>query len=216
MKIENKENRLRLSKKEMKELIKTYDGKLDAGFSEETLNDTYILNDKRDVVSFQSLGFLYNSIDELKMWMDYLSNKKMKPEHILDNKFLYDLTFPKFVPELIELIIDQCKLIEEPPSLGSVRLIDVYIENNYFEIKDNNKFFSALIAYVGESLKNSMPDSEWGLVQSEMFPTIWEPYILHNNKRYNVYLPVYREIFEEFPETKKVSIYDRVIMELNS
>ena len=63
-------------------------------------------------------------------------------------------------------------------------------------------------------MRRSLSDAKWEMVNSKLDKNIWEPYILSEGKTYNPYFPVYRELYEELAETGKMSIYERVKIEL--
>ncbi|OQP49913.1 hypothetical protein A4D02_27955 [Niastella koreensis] len=63
-------------------------------------------------------------------------------------------------------------------------------------------------------MRGSLLDAKWEMISSNLDGNIWEPGILSNGKLYNPYFPVYRELYEELPETGKMSIYERVKIEM--
>jgi len=210
----NNIQRIRLSKKEVKEIILNKNGRLNEELTKERLNPTYILNDKSIVVYFDTHGYLYNSLEDFKKWIDNLKQNRKPPSHILENRLLFGENFGSHSSELIDSINNILKLKEHKPSLAQLKLIDSSIIKKSKLINFDKVFFSGIVAYVGEVLKNELPNAVWVSTKSISDNMIWEPYIVSNEKKYNPFFLVYRELFEELPETNSISIYDRVVMEL--
>lgn len=105
---ENVIQRIRLSRKQLKEMIAKEKGVLEPIFSKEYLNDTYLLPNGHVVVDFDTHGFLYSSFTDLKNWIRQL--RKMQdeelPSHILKNRLLYGKEFLLHIPGLLEMVVD--------------------------------------------------------------------------------------------------------------
>lgn len=212
----NNIERVRLSKKEVKEIIVNKHGKLNDSLTKERFNPTYILDDNKVVVFFDTHGYLYNSSDDLREWVNNLKIKKKSAFNILENRLLFGKDFGNHSFELIDFINEIFKIKGQKPSLKQLKVIDSLILKQSKNLSFDNFFFSGMVAYVGEVFKNELPNSVWVSIKSINDSTIWEPYIVLGEKKYNPFFLVYRELFEELPETNNISIYDRAVMELTS
>lgn len=210
--------RERLSAKRMKEEIKEHKGLLDTNLTERDFNDTYILKDGKVIVSFGTHGFLYNSVKEFEQWESDLkkSIQGKSAYHILDGKLLYGKEFTGKIDSLVELMKDVLKLKLDTISLESLKELDKRIISRKKEIAIDKYLFSGIVAFVGEIMRNNLYNATWQMVNSKFDKNIWEPYILSEGKTYNPYFPVYRELYEELAETGKMSIYERVKIELGN
>ena len=215
--INNSIQREKLTTKEVKAFIQKSKGVLDSVFTKKYLNETYVLADKRVIVFFHTHGYLYQSMDDLKTWINFLNSKRgnNNPAHILKGKLLYGSNFLVHVNELVDTIVDIFKLKDQKPSLDQLKKLDKLIEKNAKSLLQNQFFFSGMVAYVGEIFKQELSVANWDLVNLSTDAEIFEPYILSERKRYNPFFLVYTEIYEELPETSKVGIYERVLIELN-
>lgn len=215
--IKNNIHRERLSSKEVRWLLEKKHGILDTSFTKEYLNKTYILDNSNVIVSFDTHGYLYDSLAVLRDWIINLnkSGNSIGPSHILKDNLLYGNEFTHHIHELVDTIVQIFKLKEKEPSLGQLRIIDIEIKKRYSEIILNKYLFSGMIAYVGEVLIKELGSGKWDLINEKTADSIWEPYIVSGGKRYNPFFLVYRELYEELPETNKIEIFTRVEMELN-
>ena len=63
-------------------------------------------------------------------------------------------------------------------------------------------------------MRRQLESAKWEIVTNQYDHTIWEPYITTDEKRYNPFFAVYREMYEELPETNKISLFERVSIEM--
>lgn len=215
--IKNNIHRERLSLKEVKQLLKSKNGVLDSSFTKQYLNKTYILNNSNVIVYFDTHGYLYDSLAMLRDWISNLNKGRdiIGPFHILKDKLLYGNEFENHVCELVDTIVHIFNLEGKEPSLDQLQIIDLEIKKRYPEIISNKYLFSGLVAYVGEVFIKELHSGKWQVINVKTNDSIWEPYIFSNGKRYNPFFPVYIELYEELPETNKIEIYTRVVIELN-
>ena len=98
--------------------------------------------------------------------------------------------------------------------MEQLRYIDISINQGSNKSKIDEKLYSGMVAFIGEIIRNNLSGSKWEMINVGNNVEIWEPYIVLNKKRYNPFLLVYKELFEELPETNQVRFYDHLIIEL--
>lgn len=211
---ENAIQRIRLSRKQLKEMIAKEKGVLEPLFSKKYLNDTYMLPNGQVVVDFDTHGLLYSSFTDLKNWIRQL--RKMQdeelPSHILKNRLLYGEEFLLHVPGLLEIVVDVFKLKDSTPTIDQLKIIDQQLMEKRTEITP--AVFSGLVAYAGEIIKKSLNNAEWAIVTSAFDTAVCEPFVIEGETTYNPFFPVYRELFEQYPETNRLSLADAVHIEM--
>ena len=211
-------NRQRLSVKEFKKIIKEKNGVLIVSFSKIYFNDTYSLSDGQVLVNFETHAYLYNSLDDLKIWIGILDKKAQEstPTHILKNRLLYNKDFLSHIPELVAYTATFFKLKKATPSIEQLKIIDSVINDSHNNFSFDEKIFSGLVAYVGEIVREKSSGSKWQLIPNNHDKDVWEPYVIGETKRYNPFQCVYKEVYEEFPETKSINLTESLLIEIDS
>lgn len=206
--------RIRLTRKQFKELVEKENGVLDPVFTQKYLNDTYFLGNGQVVVNFDTHGFLYSSVSDLRKWLKVLEKRRNDsfPSHILKHRLLYGEEFLLHRTALVEGIVSLFSLEESMPSSGELKSIDRQLMKKSTEITPS--LFSGLVAYAGEVIMNSLKQGEWSLLTSPFDTTVYEPYIIAGGKTYNPFFPVYKELYEEYPETNRLSLADALHIEM--
>jgi|GEM_PF-2964170 len=212
---EDEIQRIRLTSKQLKKVILEGKGVLDTLFSEEYLNDTYLLSNGQVVVDFDTHGYLYKSFNDLKGWIKDLKRKQMEftPSHILKNRLLYGREFLSYRSAMIDTVLSYFKLNSTIPSIEQLKVIDQELMKEKVEITPT--LFTGLVTYAGEVMKNLLKDAEWTLLESQFDTDIYEPFIIAANKKYNPFFPVYKELFEEYAEVGRSNLADAIYMEIN-
>jgi hypothetical protein len=207
--------RIRLTSKQLKKEILEGKGVLDTLFSEEYLNDTYLLSNGQVVVDFDTHGYLYNSFNDLREWIKDLKRKQMEftPSHILKNRLLYGREFLSYRSAMIDTVLSYFKLNSTTPSIEQLKFIDQKLMQEKVEITPI--LFTGLVTYAGEVIKNSLKDAEWVLLESQLDTAVYEPFIMVAKKKYNPFFPVYKELFEEYADMGRSNLAEVIYIEIN-
>jgi len=212
----NSIQRERLTSQQLKKIIQQKKGVLDTLFTKEYLNDTYLLDNGKVIVDFTTHGYLYSSLVELRQWINHLRDKQNQssPSHILKDRLLYGEDFISHVDSLVDTVVSIFKLKDSNPSLGNLQAIDAMLVRDKDKFKVTELLFSGLVAYAGEVIKNELSGGKWDLISYKWDTSVWEPYIKLNEKTYNPFFPVYRELYEEYPETGLINISKAIMSEI--
>lgn len=201
--------------KQAKILIDNYAGHLSTDLDNKFHIKAYVLNNKEVVVDFETHAFEFLSEEDLECYIKNLRAKASasQPIHFL-KQFIPDKDkFLKDVSQSINYINKIFKLKDSIPSLLGLIQIDSQYNTRYD--KKKAKLFSCLVAYVGEAMINEIgQQAEWCFKKGDDGEDFLEPYVKKGNFFYNPFLPVYKEVFEEFPETKQFALYDHIKIEL--
>src|ERR1700733_12157720 len=140
----------KISVKQAQKLIHAFGGQESIDFKNTYHNTAYVLSDNRAILHFDTHAFVYNSIDEIKRYINYLEAKRngQFPTHILKDKLLYSESFEQHETELVNGAIAKFNLTNSTPSLQGVLEIEKFI-NKHKRINVDATFFSEVLAYVG-------------------------------------------------------------------
>ena len=197
----------RLNKKETKEIIKEFHGKMNIQLSNKHECHVYILNDNRLILSHEGGGMMYDSAKDLEDLSLFLA-KSFKPHPFYDG-----LPYGVYYLTHIDTIINEFSqkigipIAELDKSIESLYKIEKKLKPlklDAFEIERDWLLY--IVTYCGEVIRHKT-GGKWALHELTVDTKIvYEPYIVLESGR--VYTPLwgfYEEIHEH-PERLSIAV----------
>jgi hypothetical protein len=135
-------------------------------------------------------GCLYKTPQDFAQMVE--ASRQIKSEqskgwqHILKGRIPYGEAFIQHVPELI----DQLAILLKIPgdqldnSMESLLKVEVKVKRLGRKKCVEAPIFPALVAYIGEVMRNKIPGGQWKMERSHQIAEIWEPWIVDPQGRY--------------------------------
>ncbi|WP_346320997.1 hypothetical protein [Chitinophaga sp. YIM B06452] len=200
----------KISVKELKKLINMHSGMLLEHIKKEYFVDAYELDNKKVVVDFQTHAFLYPDKKTLVDHIERLRSKNSTPSHILEEFGIKAEDFDKNKLAHVKYV-EEIFGIDEELKVSNLKIIDSTLNLNKISRDRTSKLYLPLLVYTGEILiKELGGEANWVIMNSEPI----EPIVICGGIKYEVFLTVYKELFEEYYEGEGIDLFDQINLEL--